>query len=256
MRPREQYDEVDRLIRWGMNDCQISRLTGVPRTTVLGWRQAESSRRGFPGVGGRWKALHAARRPCQQLDRLTHVGRSYGYLLGLYLGDGCISPNKGGYRLRISLDERYPRIIRGCSLAIRRVRGASAGKISFLRHTGCIEVAASWDHWPCVFPQHGPGRKHKRTIELHHWQWDIVRAHPSFVLRGLIHSDGCRVINRVAGHEYPRYFFTNHSADIRSIFCRACDFYGVAWRQSRWQTISVARREAVARLDQVVGPKG
>ena len=32
-------------------------------------------------------------------------------------------------------------------------------------------------------------------------------------IRGLIHSDGCRVTNKVWGgkYEYPRYFFTNHS---------------------------------------------
>ena len=32
--------------------------------------------------------------------------------------------------------------------------------------------------------------------------------HPKEFLRGLIHSDGCRVLNRVNGKGYPRYFFT------------------------------------------------
>jgi hypothetical protein len=33
------------------------------------------------------------------------------------------------------------------------------------------------------------------------------------------------------------------------------DWLGVAWRFSRRNVISVARREAVARLDEFVGPK-
>lgn len=59
------------------------------------------------------------------------------------------------------------------------------------------------------------------------WQIDIVKAHPQRLLRGLIHSNGCRVLNRVNGTGYPRYQFTNNSVDIREIFCDACDEFGV-----------------------------
>jgi hypothetical protein len=31
---------------------------------------------------------------------------------------------------------------------------------------GCTEVASYSKHWICLFPQHGPGRKHDRRIEL------------------------------------------------------------------------------------------
>ena len=80
--------------------------------------------------------------------------------------------------------------------------------------------------------------------------------------RGLIHSDGCRVINRVnrkrtgaPPYEYSRYMFSNRSIDIQRIFTDTCDRLGVFWRRDgRWQ-ISVARRESVALLDQWVGPK-
>ena len=33
-----------------------------------------------------------------------------------------------------------------------------------------------WKHWPCLFPQHGPGRKHERPIVLEDWQRDDRRA--------------------------------------------------------------------------------
>jgi len=55
MRPRAQYDELDRLLRWGMNDCQIARLTGIPRGTIRDWRRRGPSRRqvGRPRNRGR-----------------------------------------------------------------------------------------------------------------------------------------------------------------------------------------------------------
>ena len=40
---------------------------------------------------------------------------------------------------------------------------------------GAIVVSTvAWQHWPCLFPQHGPGRKHERPIVLEHWQRVIV----------------------------------------------------------------------------------
>ncbi|WP_432478691.1 transcriptional regulator [Nocardioides sp. GXQ0305] len=121
----------------------------------------------------------------------------------------------------------------------------------------------SWKHWPCLFPQHGPGRKHERPIVLEDWQRSLVEAHPGALLRGLFHSDGCRVKNwtqrLVAGemkrYEYPRRQFTNHSTDIRELCCSALDQADVPWRQSKRFTISVSRRAAVARLGELIGPK-
>ena len=77
-----------------------------------------------------------------------------------------------------------------------------------------VAVKTIRKHWPCLFPQHGPGRKHLRPISLEPWQSEIVERYPGRFLRGLFHSDGCRVTNwavrQVAGtakrYEYPRYF--------------------------------------------------
>jgi hypothetical protein len=128
---------------------------------------------------------------------------------------------------------------------------------------GCVITTVSWKHWPCLFPQHGPGRKHERPIALEDWQSGIVEAHPAAFLRGLFHSDGCRLTNStwrtVAGqrkrYRYPRWQFTNASADIRELCCWALDLVGVAWRQSNTRVISVSRREAVLRLDELIGQK-
>jgi hypothetical protein len=70
--------------------------------------------------------------------------------------------------------------------------------------------------------------------------------------RGRVH---CRVLHRVTGTAYPRYHFSNVSADIRGIFGRACDGLGVEWRANNGWSLSVARRGGVALPDGFVGPK-
>ena len=125
-----------------------------------------------------------------------------------------------------------------------------------------IESAST--RWPLLFPQYGRGRKHERPIRLQTWQQDLVDTFPQELLRGLIHSDGCRTVNRftttlpsgrVAEYAYPRYFFTNISADIRELFCRTCEVLGIRWTQSNHRNISVSHRRSVAALDAFVGPK-
>ena len=56
-------------------------------------------------------------------------------------------------------------------------------------------------------------------------------------------------------YRYPRYFFTNVSADIRAIFCEHCELLGVRWSQSNAKNISVSDRASVAILDSFIGPK-
>ena len=69
-------------------------------------------------------------------------------------------------------------------------------------------------HWPCLFPQHGPGKKHDAAIALEPWQQALVdQATEEFVL-GLIHSDGCRVVANDRGVMSIRYHFSNMSEDI------------------------------------------
>jgi hypothetical protein len=103
--------------------------------------------------------------------------------------------------------------------------------------------------------------KHLRTIELEPWQWDLVELHPRELVKGLIHSDGCRLTNRVrstAGkrYEYPRYFFTDRSTDIMGILVHVCEMIGVECRPNRRHDPSIAQRGSVAILDEFIGPKG
>jgi DNA-directed RNA polymerase subunit N (RpoN/RPB10) len=91
------------------------------------------------------------------------------------------------------------------------------------------------------------------------WQRPIIDARPGHFLRGLFHSDGCRVTNRIRRgdktYTYPRYNFSNESADIMGLCQESLDRLGIDWRMCRRNMLSVARREAVAELDRHVGPK-
>lgn len=183
----------------------------------------------------------------------------YSYLLGQYLGDGCLSAvgPRGVFRLRIQTCDAYPAIRARCISAIEALMPAN--KVSVTPSIGCSEVGASSKHWPCLFPQHGPGRKHERKIDLTDWQCHIVDKFPYEFIAGLIESDGTRCMNNVVTrgkpYSYPRYFFTNSSTDIRNMCAAAFDRIGVDWRQNRWNSLSVARRDSVALLDTFIGPK-
>jgi hypothetical protein len=75
-----------------------------------------------------------------------------------------------------------------------------------------VEIHSYSNAWICLFPQHGPGPKHLRKIQLEPWQEAIVEREPEQFIRGLLHSDGCRVMNRVyvngKDYAYPRYSFS------------------------------------------------
>jgi hypothetical protein len=189
---------------------------------------------------------------------------SYSYLLGLYLGDGCVTGCGRCFQLVIVLDDAYPGLIDDCWAAMQLALPTSNVARYHVKNDRSTRVVAASKRWPEVFPQHGPGYKHLRPIVLEPWQREIVDAFPREFLRGLIHSDGCRTINRfrtrlpsgrVAEYAYPRYFFSNLSADIRGLFCEYCERLGIRWTQSNHRNISVSHRDSVALLDEFIGPK-
>jgi hypothetical protein len=189
---------------------------------------------------------------------------SYSYLLGLYLGDGHLAGNGRSWQLVVSLDARHPQIIEECRAAMILTLPERRPRLRSHPTDRCVRVASMAKAWSDLFPQHGPGRKHERPIVLAPWQRDVVERHTWPFVRGLIHSDGCRTVNRfatrlpsgrVAEYAYTRYFFSNLSQDIRALFCEACDRVGLRWTQSSHRNISISHRASVALLDEQVGPK-
>jgi hypothetical protein len=247
-------DEVLWMVAEGLSDREIERRTGVSRSTVRQWRRGHGRMTVRPGDVDRCDTCGGVHRS-EDLD-----GQLYAYLLGQYLGDGCIwrSSLTGACYLRISCDAQYKGIIAECAGAIESVRGRGP-YIRYERTKRLATLTSYWRAWPCLFPQHGTGRKHHRRIALASWQQAIVDAHPEPFLRALIDSDGWRGVNRVhvkgRDYEYPRYQFSNRSQDIKDIFTRTCDLLGIAWRPWGRHHISVARRDSVALMDEFIGPK-
>lgn len=174
----------------------------------------------------------------------------------MYLGDGDISSYVRTHRLRISLDARWPGVVSSCAKALHSV--LPHNKVSTYRpdrRSRCIVVSAYSKHMTCLFPQHGPGPKHLRQIQLQRWQAQIAEDHAPDLLRGLIHSDGSRFVarQRIKGKDYayPRYAFTNASADILKIFTDACDCLNIEWTQVGDRDVSIARRTSVAQADRL-----
>ena len=243
----------------GIPNREIGRRLGVPAGTVGWWLHEERARRGtLPG---------RPNRTCPRCENDSFDAQAYGYLLGLYLGDGHII-RYSGHRvpsLMVTCADSWPGLMEQCEAAMRRVFPHNS--VCRVRNKGCTNVKVYSQHLRCLFPQHGPGKKHERRIALEPWQRAIVDAHPWAFIRGLIHSDGCRITNWttriVAGqrkrYEYPRYLFTNKSDDILRLCADALDKVGVEWRVTRRgrdpYNISVARRASVALMDAHIGPK-
>ncbi|MFF4987085.1 helix-turn-helix domain-containing protein [Streptosporangium saharense] len=246
---------VLRLLGSGQTVSSVSRQTGVSRSTVRQWRDNPDH----------LSSRVASCPRCQEIPQPPAPGDVYAYLLGLYLGDGCIStvgdPAKQVWSLRIMCADAWPGLQEECAQALATLRPGN--KVRRLPRQGCTEINCFSKHWPHLLPQHGPGKKHERPIKLENWQRKIVEANPGSLARGLFHSDGCRLTNRVRRefngrsqlYEYPRYLFVNESRDILALCGETLDMLGVAWRLPKPNTISVARREAVERLDEFVGPK-
>lgn len=255
MRSIQEVRQTLALVEQGVNDCEISRRTGIPRGTIRTWRVGGIPHSTVPTPSDRCPACGHTK---HRYDRLPLP--EYAYLLGLYLGDGSIASHaRGVFRLGITLDRRYPGIIRECAEAMSTVMPTSKVGIQQRTHEQADFVNAYSRSWPCLFPQHGPGRKHRRPIRLASWQRRLVISDPRPLLRGLIHSDGSRHINTIRHpkrtYRYPRYEFTNRSEDIKCIFCDACDRIGIRWRVMNAMTISIARRESVEHMDEFIGQK-
>lgn len=237
------------LLASGLSRAEAARRSGVPRATLRSWIPP-----GINTVIARREESTHCDGACERVRRVPRA--EYAYLLGLYLGDGCLTCHRRNtYRLRIALDVRYPSIIEECESAMAGVLPNKVGRVAC---PGCVSVNAYSKHWPCLFPQHAPGPKHMRPIVLEPWQERIgLEEHPRLLLRGLIHSDGYRGTNRIkAGvYSYPRYMFSNRSADIRDIFTAACHRIGIHPTQCGGWQLSVARRNDVALMDSFIGPK-
>jgi hypothetical protein len=254
MHPPHVRERALELMAAGHNDCQVARIMGIPRPTIRDWRRPTYVPR-IPRVRELCPRCWRAAKP------IRFSSDDYCELLGIYLGDGCISAAPRTWRLRIALDQRYPAMIGETEALL--ARSFPANRVDVVRNGlkgDCVNLSVYSTHLPCLFPQHGPGKKHERPIALEVWQLDLVKLAPWAFLRGCIRSDGCVFINRTGPYEYLSYGFANKSGDIIRLFVMACELVGVKRRvrfnarRGLWD-IRINRRDSVEQMMANVGLK-
>lgn len=240
----------------GKNQSETSRDLTVPRGTVRDYFKKFST--------GEYPNWH--RGPAQtRLDLFhcgfeSHLAYQYLYALGMYLGDGHINEMKklkngnSNYRLRVFCDAKYPSIITRVKISLSTINPRRKVLSKPKDNGSCIVVYTYSNNLVDLFPQHGPGKKHTRKIELETWQKKMVEGNPKPFVKGLIESDGCRFINKVRKYEYPSYSFTNKSDDLHFIFSWACGMIGVHSTRSGKNSF-VRKRADVEKLDKFIGLK-
>jgi Homeodomain-like domain len=255
MHAPEVKAEALALVVAGLNDCEISRRLGIPRRTILDWRRPSYV-----------KKIPVATCPrCWQAAKPMHfTPEDYTELLGLYLGDGCISHGARTTRLRIALDAKYARMNDEIRQMLRRCFPANPVGTQSVHGGTMIYLSVYSRHLPCLLPQHGAGLKHQRKIELEAWQRRLLESAPWGFVRGCIRSDGCAFVNRTNIHrpqpyEYLSYEFSNMSKGIVDLFVAACDLVGVFTRVNcdcRGRSkVRINRRSSVLQMVQHVGLK-
>lgn len=242
MHAAEIHAEIRRLAAAGHTDGAIARELGLARTTV---RDVRLPRR--------------IERPCcwrcwQPTKQVRFTPGEYTELLGLYLGDGNIVRAGRTYRLRLSLDARHATVLGEAIALVERCLPRNPVSVARLDGGATAVTSVYSSHLPCLFPQHGPGKKHERPIVLEPWQQALVEQAPWAFLRGLVHSDGCLFINRTGRYRYLSVCFDNLSADIRRLFVETCGLVDVACRASG-TSVRVYRRSDVAAFAAFVGAK-
>ncbi len=227
MRTREEYEKVKSLLEAGHNKCQVARLTGIPRATIKDWILL-----GYcPKNGGRGR--NQIDDPATYLNETEERRKAYAYILGEYLGDGCVRTLRRTYRLGIYNDKKYEGLNQLIQSRLQIIFPANkTGRVSgsgATPTTGCWEICVNSNNIPLLFPQMGPGKKFERKIELTSWQLEIVDAYHKEFIRGLFYSDGCVYEHKHDGGEYSYrcYNFVNKSKDIMDYLIRSLNFVGV-----------------------------
>lgn len=154
---------------------------------------------------------------------------AYYYILGQYLGDGCISKHARTYRLRIFASIEYPDIIKDIEDCLRILFPLNS--IGYCDKPGCVEISVYSNMLPIMFPHCGDGKKHDRSIELSEIQHNFIREESPLLLKGLFHSDGCYYRQRTLrdGTEVMNYSFSNKSNDIHRIYQLALSHCGIEY---------------------------
>lgn len=167
------------------------------------------------------------------LDICKNCAPHYVYILGCYLGDGCINKLQRTQKLRIFSGSAHPSIIDDQIRSLNIL--FNQNKVNSIKHTSSnmYTIIVHNNSLDQYFPQHGQGKKHDRNILLTDWQTELVEEHTDCFIKGLIDTDGClfNASNRIkkdgSKTDLPSYQFTNKSMDIINLYTSSLDRLGI-----------------------------
>lgn len=242
MRTEKEYQKVINFKDVGLNNCEISKILNIPRTTINDWIKNKPNFNKFQKTNFN---------PKKYIED-NNLNETYSYILGLYLGDGYINKMKRTYKLRIVNDVKYSKLNMFIKLQLEKLFPSNV--VGFVNRNTYLEIYVHSNKLEKLFPQHEVGRKHQRKIILTNWQTEIISN--KYLLIGLFHSDGCYYINKVNGYEYESYSFSNKSLDIHKIFQTCCNNLGLSYtKTNKMNETQLRKRDVVNYLKDNIGTK-
>lgn len=138
------------------------------------------------------------------------------YVAGVAIGDGNLSnPNGRAVRLRVSCDNKYPKIIERIKNAIQQL--LPTNKISIVNHGGTwCDISCYSNKWEDLLGWRAKsGSKYKQRVSVPIW----IRTNKKYTiscLRGLFETDGCIYNDR-------GYVMVNFVSIIPELACDVID---------------------------------
>lgn len=227
------------------NKLALSKKYKIPRATIRYWLDSDYLERKNLAKLEEDNYLEKVQ------DRVRNNKKIYNFILGLYIGDGCITKNRMSYKLRIVQDKKYQNSIQEISCVLNDFFQKSS---TVTQREGCSVVTIFDKYLPLYFPQHGPGKKHDRKIELSDFQ--IKNIDYGNLMRGLFVSDGSYYL---AVKKYERYNFTNKSLEIINIFRDCLNHFDILhkWRikPNGIYIVEIQKKSEVIKMKEIVGVK-
>ena len=167
LRPESEVVQVRELLAAGLSDYEIARRTGIPRGTILYWRHGRSQRMPRPGaVTDRCEDCGATHN-LEALDtRPTRTYWANTWAMGACGVRSAPAPAISASRATLSTGASSP----SARSAIEAVRPGGSRTFATSSGNAWSRSPRTGAHGRVCFPQHGPGRKHIRRIELAAWQ--------------------------------------------------------------------------------------
>ena len=215
------------LIGAGVIDRENARICGVSIRAIRHWRAGDRrADRVEPGT--------SSKPTCPHCHGRARDDAAYAYPLGLYR-ERPLTRGPRSHVLWLACSDAWPGLLDLGKQTMSLVMPSSSVFCASRTGVGCTYVKSVSRHWPCLLPQHGPGRKHERKIDQcpgskRSWP-GIQEASPAASSIPMAAASSITFAARsrtgIAGMKYPRYLFVNRSADIH----RLC---GERWTGSAW----------------------